>query len=465
MSRAPRWFVAGFMGLVAAMALGLRGAEDPYTVTLVLPNASGLKEGSEVRLGGTEIGSVSDLRLDSADRVVVTLSLDERRGPVGRDASAAIATRNLLGQKYVDLDPGTRSRPVPSGSVIARSAVSTPTDLDQVLDVLDSDTRTRLQILINEAGVAMMDRKADFNSAVRLLPPSVVQLDRVLNSLRGDSHTLGHLVTDSDRLLASIARERKALGALVASAGAAATTVAARRAELAETLDRAPRTLDTAQRFLADLRSAAAPLGPAATKIAQTAPPLTAALRELAPVRAAAEPAFDHAVAAAPALTRLGTQATPVLAGALPTVNALADLSNAAPPLTRTLDASVDDLLSTLHGWALAIQTRDGLSHSFRVRATISTDAVLTLAQRLERLQGDKRTAEARGRTQRDPARRTPRPEGAAKTPPRRPSAGTAVDKVKGAVGDAVGRLTGKPGSDTESGSNPRQLLDFLLGP
>ncbi len=453
---------------VLVTLLLIRGGDDRYTVKLLLANASGLKEGGEVRLGGVEIGTISDLRLDRADRVVATLALDDDRAPIGRDAAVAIATRNLLGQKYIDLDPGDRGRPLPSGSTIASSRVGTPTDLDQVLNVLDADTRTRLQILVNEAGVALTGRKVDFNQALRLLPPSVVQLGRVLDSVNADGRTISRLVDNSDHLVGAIAAERDALGALVTSAGGAASNVAARRAALAETLRRAPTTLRTAQRFLADLRSAAAPLRPAAARIAQTAPPMTAALRELQPVRAAAAPALARARAAAPALTRLADGATPVLARSRPAVTALANLAEDAPPLTRTVNASIDDLLGVLHGWAAAIQTRDGLSHSFRVRATLSTDAVLTLIRRLDLLQNPQKRKQARARKR--PAKTAP----AVATPPTakdsKPSAAAIPTEVKNAIDgviktvDAITEsLTGKT-PDSGGASSVKPLLDYLLG-
>jgi phospholipid/cholesterol/gamma-HCH transport system substrate-binding protein len=160
---AARMIAFGALGLVvlvvALTALG--GGEDPYRVRMELPNAGGLRDDSAVVIGGIQAGKV-ELSLDSARNVVAELRLDRKYAPVGRDARATIAAVNLLGIKNVVLDPGDKSRPAPDGMTLAKSRVKDATDLDQVLAVLDNDTRTRLAILINEAGATFTGRRDDF---------------------------------------------------------------------------------------------------------------------------------------------------------------------------------------------------------------------------------------------------------------------------------------------------------------
>ena len=73
----------------------------------------------------------------------------------------AVAAQNFLGQKRVQLDPGDAATPAPSGYEVPAENVTTPTDLDQVLNVLDADTRTRAMVLLNEAGAAVLGRRVD----------------------------------------------------------------------------------------------------------------------------------------------------------------------------------------------------------------------------------------------------------------------------------------------------------------
>ena len=74
------------------------------------------------------------------------------------------------------------------------SRITPSVDLDQVLDVLDAGTRTRLRILLNEAGVALAGRRHAIQAATGKL--EALSPTRVLE--RGFSLTQladGHIVT------------------------------------------------------------------------------------------------------------------------------------------------------------------------------------------------------------------------------------------------------------------------------
>lgn len=471
--------VAGLLAvLVPVVFVVTRGGGKDYEIKLPLENAAGLKAGGEVRLGGVKIGTVKDLELDDRDRVTATLKLDEGEGPIGRGASATVTAVNLLGQKFVDLDRGRLRQPLPSGTTIPRSKIGTPVDLDQVLDVLDADTRTRLQVLINEAGIAFTGRRADFNTTLRLLPPSVQQLGRILTELNANGRTLDRLVVDSDTVIGEFAAKRQGLSRLVDSAGQAAQTVVARRAELAHTLRQAPQTIRSLQRFLTDLDSTARPLGPAARRIAATATPLTDTLRVLGPVRAAAQPALRQATAIAPSLGKLATKATPVLTQTRDTASKLEQLVSVSAPLLRTLNVSVDDVFAILEGWALTIQGRDGLAHTFRVRANVNADLINSIVSRL----GPTPSTGAKKKSlipaaldkllkpTAPTANATPAPSAQSDTSKKKELGDVtkpALDSVKKLLSDitggAIGQQPGPAPSDGKTGA--AALLDFLLGP
>lgn len=464
-------------GLVAvgAAAVTLTGGEEPYRLRLALENAGGLRAGSEVRIGDVKAGEVSSVELGPDDAVVAELELDTEQRPVGKDASLAIAALNLLGQKYVSLDKGDPTTPAPSGYTIPTAQIGTSTDLDQVLDVLDPDTRARLAILINEAGVAMTGRRDDVNALLAELPRTAVSGTRLLEQFISDNRTLAHLVGRSDKFVARIARERRSLSRMVDAAGQTAATFAQRRERLRETLTRAPGTLRTLQGFLADLRATTRPLGPAARNISATAPGLQATLAEVEPFQRAAEPALVQARKVAPSLTRLAEGSTPVLRRTAPTLSSLADLGQALVPVTDTLDNSMDNAVAVLHNWSRAIQFRDELSHVFNAQLVVTPDTLQSMVRRLARSRREDRTTPRRER--RDaPGRPKPkapstpeRPESTApfnpQSKPRFPDLSPLPDFLgeTPVPGLPPGTRPGGP-SEPPSGS-PDQLLDYLLGP
>jgi virulence factor Mce-like protein len=389
-----RLAVAGAAGvaIVAAAVLALTGGSTPYVLNLRLANASGLREGGSVVVGGVPAGKIKSLKLDRADHVRAVLELDAKAAPVGRDASAAIAAENLLGQKQVQILPGDRTRPAPSGFTMPPSRVERTTDLDQVLDVLDPTARARLRILLNEAGAAVLGRQGDINDVIAQMAPGFADASRLLGQLVGDNHTLARAVTNSSAFISSLNARRADVNHLVDVGATTTRLVAARHAELQQTLARAPQTLHAAQGFLAKLQTAARPLGPAAVNLQAAAPALSDTLAQLEPFRRAAAPALKTATAVAPALSRLSVEATPVLRRAAPTLGVLADVSaGALPPVTKTLDGSIDNVLAVMDNWSRAIGMRDGLSHVFRGEASLNPDVVRSMVERYLSAQPGKR--------------------------------------------------------------------------
>jgi ABC-type transporter Mla subunit MlaD len=452
------------IGLAAAVALAVvllsQTGGSSFRVELRLPTSSGLREGSDVKVGGVTVGKVARLDLGRNDVVEVGLDVDPDKVHVGAGASVAIRSANLLGQKFVDLQPGDRAAPARSGVVIPTSRVTTPVDLDEIYAVLDAGTRARLGVLINEAGTALTGRKVDLNTLLRGLPTQLDKAADLVAQLNGNNATLRELVARSDTFVSRINASRGALTGVVRTAGQTLESLAARRPQLAESLRRAPHTLLTTQRFLDDLRATTVPLGPAARALSAVSPALTSTLGELEPFRRAAAPALHEAAAVAPLLGRLGDQATPVVERANPTVAALDRLVEAAPPLTSALDTGVDDVMGFVQGWPRALQTRDGAGHVFRGHFSMGPEFIsgavgALLARRKQ------------GARVHEPAAR-PRPGRPAVTSPARPGPpgsprpAAPVDIPK-AVNDLLDTLGGTP-LLSDDAALP-SLLDYLLKP
>ncbi len=83
-------------------------------VAVEFKNVSGLKEGDPVRVSGVKKGRVA---LDRVGRVTVTLQLDPEVRP-HRDATAAVASADFLGAKFVDYNPGINDTLLASGARI-----------------------------------------------------------------------------------------------------------------------------------------------------------------------------------------------------------------------------------------------------------------------------------------------------------------------------------------------------------
>src|SRR5207237_6265224 len=78
---------------------------------VIFKNVSGLKEGDPVRVSGVKKGRVGQVRLERVGKVTVTLQLDPGVRPHA-GATAAVASADFLGAKFVDYDPGPEDAPL-----------------------------------------------------------------------------------------------------------------------------------------------------------------------------------------------------------------------------------------------------------------------------------------------------------------------------------------------------------------
>jgi phospholipid/cholesterol/gamma-HCH transport system substrate-binding protein len=81
--------------------------EDTYTITARFENSGGLKIKSPVSAAGVKIGKVSAISLDPKTyESVVQMSIYSKYNTLPDDTTASIFTAGLLGEQYVDLEPG-----------------------------------------------------------------------------------------------------------------------------------------------------------------------------------------------------------------------------------------------------------------------------------------------------------------------------------------------------------------------
>jgi phospholipid/cholesterol/gamma-HCH transport system substrate-binding protein len=104
-----------------------------YKVFAFFPDVAGLDVGDTVRVAGVRVGKVESIRLEG-NQGRVTFSVDHRV-TLYEDAAASVETYGLLGDRYVDVDPGHSKLPrVEPGDEI-HSAVS-PEELDALVGKL-----------------------------------------------------------------------------------------------------------------------------------------------------------------------------------------------------------------------------------------------------------------------------------------------------------------------------------------
>jgi phospholipid/cholesterol/gamma-HCH transport system substrate-binding protein len=105
-------FVAA--GLVALGVLAFRVGNltttdvvDGYRVEARFENVGSLKVKSPVTVAGVRVGRVAEIRFDPESyQALVAMNIDGRYKNLPTDTGASILTSGLLGEQYIELEPG-----------------------------------------------------------------------------------------------------------------------------------------------------------------------------------------------------------------------------------------------------------------------------------------------------------------------------------------------------------------------
>lgn len=100
-------------------------AGDGYVLTARFPNVAGVSPGTDVRVAGIKVGTVTKQALDPVSfQALVEFGIDKAlKLPI--DSSAAVTTEGLLGGTYVALTPGGDSVMLKPGDEITETSGAT----------------------------------------------------------------------------------------------------------------------------------------------------------------------------------------------------------------------------------------------------------------------------------------------------------------------------------------------------
>ena len=196
-----------FMSFRVSRLERLRG--EIYTV--LFPSVSGLVVDANVEVAGVPVGRVEEIGLEQG-MAKVWMKIGQVQ--LHEDAEAAIKTRGILGDKYVEIKPGSPDAPLlPPGATITNVRLSP--DMDQLFASLESaalgmgDLGRSLQeaiggeegrVAIKEIIVNLQDASAGLKEMVQdnkgRVDNIVANLDDITTKMKEGEGTLGKLMTD-----------------------------------------------------------------------------------------------------------------------------------------------------------------------------------------------------------------------------------------------------------------------------
>ena len=176
---------------------GLPGRNYTYAKLAFEQVPPGLRAGSDVRVRGQRIGQVHGVHFKNGPEIEVQL-------PGGfdlyKDATARVRSRSLLGQKYVQIDPGTPAAGELGDAVIPKENTKTVVDIVDLVDTFDDPTRKALHTALLEGGTGFAGRGPDLNDLIAAAPHLLADLNLTGRTLTAEETRLVAFLATAERL-------------------------------------------------------------------------------------------------------------------------------------------------------------------------------------------------------------------------------------------------------------------------
>jgi phospholipid/cholesterol/gamma-HCH transport system substrate-binding protein len=288
---------------------------ESYRITADFPEATQLAVESDVRIGGVSVGKVKELelapaneRVDGQDASRVTMEIDPEFAPISEDARAILRAKTLLGETFVELTSGSEVQEgapvslgaaanvsdaeaqdvetIPEGGHLPNAQVENATQIDEIFNALDEETRRSFQRWQANAAVAIQDRGLDLNDAIGNLGPFISDSSAVLDTLNRQKAALKGLVRDTGTTFEALTARDQELASVIRNSNETFDALASQERSLAEifqvlpTFQRESRaTFERLDAFQANTRPLVQDLIP----VAQDLSPTLASIRDLSP--------------------------------------------------------------------------------------------------------------------------------------------------------------------------------------
>jgi phospholipid/cholesterol/gamma-HCH transport system substrate-binding protein len=321
-------FVAFTLLLFAVLFKGAGGrlrVTEPYSAQVIMPDAFQLVQNADVRWAGVKIGQVARIQ-SRGTQAVVKVEIDKRYAPLYRDATTLLRTKTLVGENYLQIDPGhPQAGALPRNGVIPVEQAGEAVQLDQILSSLSPRTRERISRNLDGLGDGVTGRSAEISRLFAAARPTIADGVTVLDAVKTQRESFAQLVQDTGQVTQAVAARAGDLQSLARSAKVTAETVAARDEALGQTLAQLPGTLKQARQSVTRLRSFSLQATPVMAD-------LTSGFTQLRPV-------VEELPAAAAATRAMVGRLEPFLQVADPMLAKLRGFSRALTPTIPALDS------------------------------------------------------------------------------------------------------------------------------
>ena len=295
-------------------------------------------QGQTVNVAGVEVGEISGVRLEDG-KAIVTLKLEEDSVPVYRNASVLLRPKTGLKDMVAELTPGTKDAgELEDGQRIPIGQTSPDVNLDEILSVLDGDTRSYLQLLLSDGAQGLKGNGRELANTIRRIEPTARYTRAIAEQLATRRRNIKRAIHNFSLVVDELGGKDDQLAEFVENSNAVFASLVSQDANLRATLRELPSALTETRSALGKAELLADELGPTLQGLRPGARALGPTLRQTRPFLRETTPVIRDEIRPFVRASRpLVTELRP----------ALRDLSALTPKLLRSFKV-VNALLNTL---------------------------------------------------------------------------------------------------------------------
>src|SRR3954465_15128932 len=301
-------FALSCFGLLLFLWLAFGGpiplAPKGYRFETSFGEATQLAKEADVRISGVSVGKVKTIETEPDGRSNVTIELENRYAPLPKDSQAVLRQKTLLGETYVELTPGHKSRgTIAENGTLPASQVSPTVELDEIFRAFDRRTRDAFQTWMQSQAASFRGRGRDINDAIGNLAPFAVDTDVLLRILDQQRNEVRGVVRDTGTVFNALTARDSELASLITNSNRVFSTTAERNEDLKAlfrvlptfqhestlTVNRLTRFARNTNPLINDLHPAARELSPTLVQLSLLAPDAKALFTDLGPLITASE--------------------------------------------------------------------------------------------------------------------------------------------------------------------------------
>jgi virulence factor Mce-like protein len=288
------------LGLVCAAALSVGAKSDQNsggkTYHLVFDNAFGLTEGGDFKVAGVRAGQTKTFKVTKVNGRALALVEAEVTEPgladLRKDARCEIRPQSLIGEYFVDCQPGTSGERLPDGGRLPVDQTSSTIAIDLVNDIIRRPYRERLRLIVGELGAGLAGRPGDLSQVLRRAHPALRETSQTLQILGRQTDTIEKFIGDAHTVVGALEDRKQDVSRFVREAGQTAAISASRRQALGESFRRLPDFLAELEPYMGRLGDLTQAQTPVLRDLQSSADELDTFLTRLRPFTAEGLPAF-----------------------------------------------------------------------------------------------------------------------------------------------------------------------------